>query len=122
MVPFGAIANMNASALMYVAYAPFVMSYVFGIEISWVTLLMVAPALVLFTIAATGTPGGDRNRSMDRHAVFLDPRIRRTHEEPVRAHMARSFRRFTRHVSNRHEYHGGRLHGDCFRPFLRTVL
>jgi Na+/H+-dicarboxylate symporter len=34
VVPFGAIANMNASALMYVAYAPFVVSYVFGMELS----------------------------------------------------------------------------------------
>ena len=58
VVPFGAIANMNASALMYVAYAPFVISYVFGLPISWVTLLTVAPALVLFTIAAPGLPVG----------------------------------------------------------------
>ena len=58
VVPFGAVANMNASALMYVAYAPFVISYVYGLEISWVTLLMVAPALVLFTIAAPGLPVG----------------------------------------------------------------
>ena len=58
VVPFGAIANMNASALMYVAYAPFVVSFVFGMEISWTTLLMAAPALVLFTIAAPGLPVG----------------------------------------------------------------
>jgi Na+/H+-dicarboxylate symporter len=58
VVPFGAVANMNASALMYVAYAPFVVSYVYGLEISWVTLLMVSPALVLFTIAAPGLPVG----------------------------------------------------------------
>jgi Na+/H+-dicarboxylate symporter len=58
VVPFGAIANMNASALMYVAYAPFVISYVFGMEISWTMMLMVAPALVLFTIAAPGLPVG----------------------------------------------------------------
>jgi Na+/H+-dicarboxylate symporter len=58
VVPFGAIANMNASALMYVAYAPFVISYVFGMEISWAVMLMAAPALVLFTIAAPGLPVG----------------------------------------------------------------
>jgi len=58
VVPFGAIANMNASALMYVAYAPFVVSYVFGMQISWLTMLMAAPALVLFTIAAPGLPVG----------------------------------------------------------------
>jgi Na+/H+-dicarboxylate symporter len=58
VVPFGAIANMNASALMYVAYAPFVISYVFGMEVSWVMMLMAAPALVLFTIAAPGLPVG----------------------------------------------------------------
>ena len=58
VVPFGAIANMNASALMYVAYAPFVITHVFGMEISWVVMLMAAPALVLFTIAAPGLPVG----------------------------------------------------------------
>jgi Na+/H+-dicarboxylate symporter len=58
VVPFGAIANMNASALMYVAYAPFVISYVFGMDLSWVTLLIATPALVLFTIAAPGLPVG----------------------------------------------------------------
>jgi Na+/H+-dicarboxylate symporter len=58
VVPFGAIANMNASALMYVAYAPFVISYVFGMEVSWIMMLTVAPALVLFTVAAPGLPVG----------------------------------------------------------------
>ncbi len=52
------IANMNASALMYVAYAPFVVSYVFGMEVSWTTLLIAWPALILFTIAAPGLPVG----------------------------------------------------------------
>lgn len=58
IVPFGAIANMDASALMYVAYAPFVVSHVFGLDLSWVTLLIATPALVLFTIAAPGLPVG----------------------------------------------------------------
>jgi Na+/H+-dicarboxylate symporter len=58
VVPFGAIANMNASALMYVAYAPFVITHVFGMELSWVMMLMAAPALILFTVAAPGLPVG----------------------------------------------------------------
>ena len=58
VLPFGAVANMDASALMYVAYAPFVVTSVFGMEISWVTMLMAAPALLLFTIAAPGLPAG----------------------------------------------------------------
>jgi Na+/H+-dicarboxylate symporter len=58
VVPFGAIANMDASALMYVAYAPFVVSYVFGLSISWTMLFVAFPALVLFTIAAPGLPVG----------------------------------------------------------------
>jgi Na+/H+-dicarboxylate symporter len=58
VVPFGAIANMNASTLAYVAYAPFVLTYIFGIEISWTILLIAWPAIVLFTIAAPGLPAG----------------------------------------------------------------
>jgi len=58
VIPVGAIVNMNASALMYVAYAPFVISYIFGLPISWVLLLIAAPAVALFTVAAPGLPVG----------------------------------------------------------------
>jgi len=58
VVPFGAVANMDASALMYVAYAPFVLSYIYNIEISWLIMLIAWPAIVLFTIAAPGLPAG----------------------------------------------------------------
>jgi len=58
IVPFGAIANLDASALMYVAYAPFVLTQIFGVEITWITLLMAWPAVILFTIAAPGLPAG----------------------------------------------------------------
>jgi len=58
IVPFGAIANLDASALMYVAYAPFVLTQVFAVEITWITLLMAWPAIILFTIAAPGLPAG----------------------------------------------------------------
>ena len=58
VLPFGAVANLDASALAYVAYAPFVLTYIFGIEISWTILLIAWPALVLFTIAAPGLPAG----------------------------------------------------------------
>jgi Na+/H+-dicarboxylate symporter len=58
VIPFGAVANLDASALSYLAYAPFVISYVFGFELSWVMLLAAWPAIVLFTIAAPGLPAG----------------------------------------------------------------
>ncbi len=58
VLPFGAIVNLDASTLMYVAYAPFVLTHVFGITVSWTVLLVAWPALVLFTIAAPGLPAG----------------------------------------------------------------
>lgn len=58
VIPFGAVANLDASALAYLAYGPFVISYVFGFELSWVTMLAAWPAIVLFTIAAPGLPAG----------------------------------------------------------------
>jgi Na+/H+-dicarboxylate symporter len=58
IIPFGAVANLDASALAYMAYGPFVISYVFGFELSWVAMLAAWPAIVLFTIAAPGLPAG----------------------------------------------------------------
>jgi Na+/H+-dicarboxylate symporter len=58
VLPFGAVMNLDASALAYVAYAPFVLSYVFGVPVSWTLLLAAWPAVVLFTIAAPGLPAG----------------------------------------------------------------
>lgn len=58
IIPFGAVFNLNASALAYLAYAPFVMSFIYHFEISWTMLFMAWPALVLFTIAAPGLPAG----------------------------------------------------------------
>jgi Na+/H+-dicarboxylate symporter len=58
VLPIGAVVNLDASTLMYMAYAPFVLTYVFGIEISWTILLVAWPALVLFTVAAPGLPAG----------------------------------------------------------------
>lgn len=58
VIPFGAVANLDASALAYIAYAPFVVSHVFGMELSWMMMLAAWPAVVLFTIAAPGLPAG----------------------------------------------------------------
>ena len=58
VLPVGSVINLDASALAYVAYAPFVLSYLFGIQIDLATLLMAWPAIVLFTIAAPGLPAG----------------------------------------------------------------
>ncbi len=58
VLPFGAVANMDGSTLAYIAYAPFVLSFIFGIEISWTMLLLAWPAIVLFTTAAPGLPAG----------------------------------------------------------------
>ncbi len=58
VISFGAVANMNASAIIGIAWAPFLLHYVFGIEISWMILLIAWPALVIFAIAAPGLPAG----------------------------------------------------------------
>jgi Na+/H+-dicarboxylate symporter len=58
VIPFGAVVNLNASTLAYVAYAPFVLSYIYGIQVSWLILFIAWPAIVLFTIAAPGLPAG----------------------------------------------------------------
>ncbi len=58
VISFGAVANMNGSALVNIAFAPFLLSYVFGVEISWMVMLIAWPAVVLFTIAAPGLPAG----------------------------------------------------------------
>ena len=58
VIPFGAVANLDASAMAYLAYGPFVIVYVFGFELSWVMMLAAWPAIVLFTIAAPGLPAG----------------------------------------------------------------
>ena len=58
VLPFGAVVNLDASALAYVAYGPFVVSHVFGLELSWMMMLAAWPAVVLFTIAAPGLPAG----------------------------------------------------------------
>ncbi len=58
VLPIGAVVNLDASTLMYMAYAPFVLTFVFGIDISWTILLVAWPALVLFTVAAPGLPAG----------------------------------------------------------------
>ena len=58
VLPFGAVVNLDASALAYVAYGPFVVSHVFGLELSWMMMLAAWPAVVVFTIAAPGLPAG----------------------------------------------------------------
>ena len=58
VISFGAVTNMNGSSLINIAFAPFILHHIFGLEISWVVLLVVWPAIVLFTIAAPGLPAG----------------------------------------------------------------
>ena len=58
VLPFGAVVNLDASALAYVAYGPFVVGHVFGLELSWMMMMAAWPAVVLFTIAAPGLPAG----------------------------------------------------------------
>jgi len=58
VLPLGAVVNLDASALAYLAYGPFVITQVFGLEVSWVAMLAAWPAVVLFTIAAPGLPAG----------------------------------------------------------------
>lgn len=58
VIPLGAVVNMDASALAYMAYAPFVISFIFGFEVSWVMLLVAWPILMLYSLAAPGLPAG----------------------------------------------------------------
>ncbi len=58
ILPVGSIINLDTSALAYVAYAPFILTVVFDIQISWSVLFIAWPAIVLFTIAAPGLPAG----------------------------------------------------------------
>lgn len=58
IVPLGAVVNMDGSALTFIAAAPFVIGTVYDMEISWTMMLIAWPAVVLFTIAAPGLPGG----------------------------------------------------------------
>ncbi len=58
VLPVGSILNMDMSAFAYVAYAPFILTIIFDVQISWTVLLMAWPAIVLFTIAAPGLPAG----------------------------------------------------------------
>jgi len=58
VISFGAVTNMDASALINIAFAPFIVHYVFGVQMSWTVLLIAWPAVVLFTIAAPGLPAG----------------------------------------------------------------
>lgn len=58
VIPFGAVANMDASTLAYVAYAPFVTTYIFGIDMSWLVLLVAWPVVFLYSMAAPGLPAG----------------------------------------------------------------
>lgn len=58
VIPFGAVTNMDGSALMNIAFVPILMKLVFGLEVSWMVMLIIWPAVVLFTIAAPGLPAG----------------------------------------------------------------
>jgi len=56
IIPFGAVFNMDGSALAYIAYAPFIIAYIYHFKISWTLMFIAWPAHVLFTIAAPGLP------------------------------------------------------------------
>lgn len=58
VIPFGAVTNMDGSALMNIAFVPILLKVIFGLEISWMVMLIIWPAVVLFTIAAPGLPAG----------------------------------------------------------------
>jgi len=58
IIPFGAVTNMDGSALMNIAFVPILLQYIFGMDISWTVMLIIWPAVVLFTIAAPGLPAG----------------------------------------------------------------
>lgn len=57
IIPLGAVVHKSASAMQYMAYAPFIAAYVFGLEISWSLMLLVWPFVVVYTAASPGVPG-----------------------------------------------------------------
>ena len=58
VIPFGAVTNMDGSALMNIAFVPILVQHIFKLEISWTVMLIIWPAVILFTIAAPGLPAG----------------------------------------------------------------
>lgn len=58
VISIGAVANKDASALWNLACAPFVITYVFGLDMSWSLMLLAWPFIVLYTTAAPGLPAG----------------------------------------------------------------
>ncbi|MDH5714631.1 MAG: dicarboxylate/amino acid:cation symporter [Candidatus Aminicenantes bacterium] len=56
VIPFGAVFNMDGSALAYIAFAPFILAYIYHLEVSWTLMFIAWPAHVLFTIASPGLP------------------------------------------------------------------
>ena len=58
VIPFGAVTNMDGSALINIVFGPIILHYIFDLEMSLMVLLVLWPAVVLFTIAAPGLPAG----------------------------------------------------------------
>ncbi|MCP4726891.1 MAG: dicarboxylate/amino acid:cation symporter [bacterium] len=58
IIPFGAVTNMDGSAVMNVAFIPILLSLIFGVDISWTMMLIIWPVVIVFTIAAPGLPAG----------------------------------------------------------------
>jgi len=57
VIPLGAVVHKEASAMQYMAYAPFIIGHVFGLELSWPLMFVVWPFVVVYTMAAPGVPG-----------------------------------------------------------------
>ena len=43
--------------MQYMAYAPFIAGYLFGLDVNWSLMLVAWPLVVLYTAAAPGVPG-----------------------------------------------------------------
>ena len=99
VLPFGAVVNLDASALAYLAYGPFVVSHVFGLELSWMMMLAAWPAVVLFTIAAPGLPARHGDRAVECDAVREHPGARGSGARRVHRKLDRALRRPPRHAS-----------------------
>jgi Na+/H+-dicarboxylate symporter len=57
VIPIGAVVNMDAGAMQFIGYAPFVAGYLFGLDVSWSLMLIAWPFVVLYTLASPGVPG-----------------------------------------------------------------
>lgn len=57
VIPFG-VMTQEGSAMAYLAYGPLIGAHFLGLDVTWVTMLLAYPAVLLFALASPGLPAG----------------------------------------------------------------